>query len=256
MVRLCSPGLDAVGRELWLADGKQGPKRIRIMMGAVSCSFRREIKPMRGFEMWTKVLCWDRKWFYIVTFFVEGGAVKPEGWTLQPWRRGGDGGKARVVEREERKGEGEKRKGTHPAIFATGIAKYVCKRGRMTISPEKILQASGLLPPKPAGQGTPPLTASIDSPATGAVEGDEMPMGVASAAKVRDMTSSAAEDLIDAALNVNTAGNEDGQWDWERVESQRQKGLRIAEAWGKTEELGEEFMGEEGMALGRYWDWF
>lgn len=217
---------------------------------------------MGRFEMWTKVLCWDRKWFYVVTFFVEGGAVRPKGWTLQPWRNrnGPEDGAEAKVEREGKKegeGEGEKRKGTHPAIFATGIAKYVCKRGRMSIAPERILQASGLLPPKPAGQNaTPPITTSTDSPAPGAVvEGDEVPIGVASAAKVRDMTSSAAEDLIDAALNVN-ATEDVGGWDWDRVERERQKGLRIAEAWGKTEELGEGFMGEDGMALGRYWDWF
>ncbi|KAL9028430.1 MAG: hypothetical protein Q9196_003209, partial [Gyalolechia fulgens] len=54
MIRLCSHGLAVVSRELWLADGKKGPKQVKIMMGAVSCSFRREIKPFGEYEMWTK----------------------------------------------------------------------------------------------------------------------------------------------------------------------------------------------------------
>ncbi|KAL9024478.1 MAG: hypothetical protein Q9196_006490 [Gyalolechia fulgens] len=136
-------------------------------------------------------------------------------------------------------------------MFATGIAKYVCKRGRITVPPERVLQASGLLPPKPIDRGTPPTT--TDSPA-GAVEGDSIPMGAASAAKAQDMTSSAAEDLIDAALSVKPT--EVGEWDWESVERERQRGMRIAEAWSRTEELGEEFTGGEGMALGKYWECF
>ncbi|KAL9006914.1 MAG: hypothetical protein Q9188_000369 [Gyalolechia gomerana] len=257
LIRLCSPGLAAISRELWLADNKTGPKQVRIMMGGVSCNFRREIRPFGAFEMWTRVLCWDRKWFFVVTFFVEKG-VRPRGWTLQPRRRGGnskeemvEGTGMEVQDGGMKNGMGDKRKGSHPAIFATGIAKYVCKRGRMTVSPEKVLQASGLLPPKPRDTETPPTT--TDSPA-GVMEGDALPMGAASAAKVRDITSSAAEDLIDAALNVKPA--EDGEWGWERVERERRRGMKIAEAWSRTEELGEGFLGDEEMAFGRYWDWF
>ncbi|KAL8839744.1 MAG: hypothetical protein Q9170_001615 [Blastenia crenularia] len=243
MVRLCSVGLARTSDELWLADQKKGPRRVRIMMGGVSCNFRREIKPFQGFEMWTRILCWDRKWVYIVGFFVERG-VGAEGTRggrkekLSGGRKGGEG-----MSKEE-----EKKKGSHPAIFATGLAKYVCKRGRITVSPERILQASGLLPPKPKDRETPPTT---DSPA-GPVEGDAIPMNAAPTSLSQDMTSTAAEDLIDAALNVKPFG--EGDWDWEKVERERQRGMKIAEAWARTEELGEEFWVGEGEALGRWWD--
>ncbi|KAL8704542.1 MAG: hypothetical protein Q9225_008081, partial [Loekoesia sp. 1 TL-2023] len=138
--------------------------------------------------------------------------------------------------------EGEKK--TKPAIFATGIAKYVCKRGRITVPPERILQASGLLPPKPGNRRyeTPPVV--TDSPAV-PVEGDAIPT-------IRDVTSTAAEDLIDAALNLRPTGNE--EWDWDRVDRERLRGMEIAEAWSRTERLEDGFLGEEREALGRYWD--
>lgn len=251
MVRLISLGMARTSEELYLADGKKGPKRIGVGMGGVHFNFRREIKPYQSFEMWTRLLCWDRKWFYIVTFFVEKGKVNPRGWTLQPWRdnRAKSTGTARVKDEQgPENGADEKRKGPHPAIFASGIAKYVCKRGRITIPPERILQASGLLPPKPEDHETPPMT---DSPAV-LVEGNAIPATATAAALTQDVTSGAAEDIIDAALNVRRGG--EGEWDWAKVEVERLRGMKIAEAWSRTEELGEEFLGDERPALGKYWD--
>ncbi|KAL9598164.1 MAG: hypothetical protein Q9219_004661 [cf. Caloplaca sp. 3 TL-2023] len=255
MVRLCSVGLARTSDELWLADNKNGPRNIRIMMGGVSCNFRREIKPLQAFEMWTRVLCWDRKWFYIVGFFVEKGKVRPNGWTLQPWRNGKH--KDGVEDGEEARGtldeEKEKRKGAHLLIFATGLAKYVCKRGRLTVPPERILQASGLLPIKTADSDTPPSTIT-ESPAV-PVEGDAIPSSAAAPMPLaQDMTSTAAEQLMDAALKVKPLARD--VWDWEGIERERQRGMKIAEAWSQTEGLGEEFLGDERPALGTYWDSF
>ncbi|KAL9007389.1 MAG: hypothetical protein Q9173_007328 [Seirophora scorigena] len=262
--RLCGVGLARTSSELWLADGKRGPKRIRIFMGGVHLNFKREIKPLQAFEMWTRLLCWDRKWFYIVTSFVEKGRVMPKGWVLQPWRNHKPSADDNDVDAVEGKGEEtsnkegvEKRKEgvPHPAIFATGIAKYVCKRGRLTVPPSRILHASDLLPPKPNADDstiTPPLT---DSPAV-AADGDAVPATAAAAGEaVHDATArTAAEGIMDAALRVKPL-TDDGGWDWERVERERMSGMRIAEAWNATEALGEEFQGEEGMALGSWWDW-
>ncbi|KAL8724082.1 MAG: hypothetical protein Q9166_008143 [cf. Caloplaca sp. 2 TL-2023] len=273
---LCHTGIVATGHNLWVADNKQGPKRLSIMMGGVSMHFRREIKPLQSFEMWTRILSWDRKWIYTVTYFIKKGAVKPKGWLLQPWRNKdpnqtrtqtppppsssnasstdgiGNSTNGKAQEKEE------KRTGPHPAIFATGIAKYVAKRGRLTIPPELIFQNSGLLPPKPASHSPPPAT---DTPAA-PLEGDTLPTAPAEA--LQDITSSKAEEMLDAALNDSTepnqkekekgGGKEDEEWTWEKVERERQKGLRIAEAWNMTEKLSEGFDGDEGMALGKYWD--
>lgn len=214
-------------------------------------NFKREIKCWQGFEMWTRILCWDRKWFYVVTWFVEKGSVKPKGWTLQPWRNK-QPVQGREIEGEDAgtKREAETRKGAHPAIFATGLAKYVCKRGRITVPPERILGASGLLPPKPKEHKTPPMTESPAVP----IEGDALPTAVASAASatIQAATADAADDLLRAALNAKSADR--GGWDWDRVEQERLRGMKIAEAWCQTEALGEEFLGDERPALGKWWD--
>jgi hypothetical protein len=39
-----------------------GLGRLNCLLGGVSCTFRREIKPLQRFEIWTRVLCWDEKW--------------------------------------------------------------------------------------------------------------------------------------------------------------------------------------------------
>lgn len=218
-------------------------------------NFRREIKPLHKFEMWNQILAWDRKWIYVVTYFVEKGGVKPKGWLLQPWRNKDrkQTQTASALTEKNNVGDGEVKKeertGAHPAVFATGIAKYVAKRGRLTIPPEKILQNSALLPQKPEDHDTPPVSETPAVP----LEGDQLPVGTT----FQDLTSNNAESLIDVALKGAEATKEVGDstaWDWERVERERQKGMRIAEAWNMTEKLGEGFDGDEGMALGKYYD--
>lgn len=91
------------------------------------------------------------------------GAVKPNAYTLQPWRKG----KTPRTESNGHTGVNEgANAGSHPAIFASGIAKYVLKKGRLTIPSERMLRASELLPPKPANHETPPVSMTPDQEAT------------------------------------------------------------------------------------------
>ncbi|KAL8889543.1 MAG: hypothetical protein Q9215_003197 [Flavoplaca cf. flavocitrina] len=83
---LCRIGIVKTGLELWGKNGRKGPKSLGFMMGGVNINFRREIKPAQAFEMWTRILTWDRKWIYTVTHFVKKGAMRPNGWLFQPWR--------------------------------------------------------------------------------------------------------------------------------------------------------------------------
>ncbi|KAI1496344.1 capsule polysaccharide biosynthesis protein [Biscogniauxia marginata] len=101
------------------AKGKFG-----VMLGAVHCSFKKELQPYQGYETWSRVLSWDRKWMYIVTHFVEKGVAS--------------------------KGEG-KSEGWEKRIFATAVSKYVYKIGRLTVHPAVLIEASGLLPERPGG---------------------------------------------------------------------------------------------------------
>ncbi|RYP40458.1 hypothetical protein DL767_001694 [Monosporascus sp. MG133] len=114
------------------AKGKLG-----IMLGATGCSFKKEIKPYAKYEMWSRILAWDRKWLYILTHFVEKGAVRPKSWdeaSFGPTRKGD--GKPQDWEKK---------------IHATAVSKYVFKIGRLTVHPAIIIGASGLLPERPGG---------------------------------------------------------------------------------------------------------
>lgn len=44
------------------ARKSKGQGILGAALGAVSCSFRKEINPFERYEMWTRVLSWDRKW--------------------------------------------------------------------------------------------------------------------------------------------------------------------------------------------------
>ena len=218
------------------------PGGLEVRLGGVSCQFRKEIKPYEKFEVWTRVLCWDRKWLYLICHFVKPGVVRPKSYMLQPWRK----------EREPKKDHGAENNESakrnaapspHPAIFATGIAKYVCKKGRLTIAPERVLQASKLLPPKPADHDTPP---AISTPTP------ESTSNTAAVASIVDqLTPGNAEDVVVASLKAGVE-SESVEWTWEKVEAERKRGMKIAEMWGALDGLNVEFAGDGALVLGRY----
>ncbi|KAI0906235.1 capsule polysaccharide biosynthesis protein [Ustulina deusta] len=90
-----------------------------VVLGGVQCSFKKELKPYQRFEMWSRILSWDRKWMYIVTHFVEPGAAPEEAWASK--------------------------------IHASAVSKYVFKIGRLTVHPAVLIEASGLFPERPGG---------------------------------------------------------------------------------------------------------
>lgn len=93
------------------------------MLGGSICSFQHEIAPYQRYTMSTQVLCWDRKWFYIMTQFTTDDPSKNLNST-----------------RHATAGEGR------PTVCATAIMKIVFKSGRVTVPPEVLIRASGLIP--------------------------------------------------------------------------------------------------------------
>lgn len=142
---LCRPGLKKLTQNatskmvLDPETGKPFRGSMGIMLGAVACSFKREISTYHGYEMWSSILCWDRKWCYIVTHFIPKGAAKPTEWL--------DPGFSRLRTRRSNDASG----GWEKKIHATAISKYVFKLGRLTVSPATVLEHSGLLPERPGG---------------------------------------------------------------------------------------------------------
>ncbi|KAI1204814.1 uncharacterized protein F4807DRAFT_465317 [Annulohypoxylon truncatum] len=110
-------------------------------LGAVSCNFKREIRPQEQYEMWSKILTWDEKWIYVVTHFVRKGAVKPKNYSLYPEQFPGQ-----ILAEKSSSSDENCDVGSDKVIFATALSKCVFKAGRKTVSPETMFQISGLLP--------------------------------------------------------------------------------------------------------------
>ncbi|KAL2678523.1 hypothetical protein Neosp_009270 [[Neocosmospora] mangrovei] len=110
-----------------------------VVLGSVQCSFHKEIGLYKRYELWSRVLCWDRKWLYILTHFLPAGTAKPTSWLDNGLRRFKARADSDVASGWERK------------IQATAISKYVFKIGRLTVHPARILDNSGLLPERPGG---------------------------------------------------------------------------------------------------------
>lgn len=113
------PTSDGVGKN-------EKERSLNIALGGVSCVFKREIKPFQRFEIWSRVLAWDEKWLYIVSYFVLPGTGKAALKSLH------DGAK---------KG---KEFDPNNAILASSLSRYVFKDGRITIRPEDALVYNGL----------------------------------------------------------------------------------------------------------------
>ncbi|KAL9634528.1 MAG: hypothetical protein Q9164_004035 [Protoblastenia rupestris] len=240
LVSLIGHGLNSTRNEL----AKEMPKEkagFSIMLGGVACNFRREIKPFEGFEMWTRILAWDRKWLFVIGHFVRPGAVKPKRYIYQPWMKTRDG----KGDSNGSAGNGmEGKAGAHPAIFASAIAKYCFKKGRLTIPVERVLQASQLLPTKPADHETPPVSETPVSEGT-SLDGASGAINLIA----ERMTPDNAGEILAASL---TPKDGEDVWGWSRVENERLRGMKIAGLYNGLDALNEEFIGEGVAVLGRY----
>jgi len=230
------------------------PGPLLVALGAVSCNFHREIKPYRRYEIWTRLLTWDRKWLYIVSHFVEEGIFKPRSYSLQPGRKGG-----RKVENLSNE---DKARLKHK-IFASSVAKYVVKKGRLTIPPELVLERCQMLPARPVGTpilggwtpgnsvGDSPGRTAIPSPAPQAKWGDHTR---------RNGNAGPGSDILGESIfpnefkpEVDGSDGSDG-WTWNYVQEQRLKGLRLANAFDTLDALRDVFSIESEDAMGMYTD--
>lgn len=122
---LLKPGMQALGANETVTrcvrdkEGKVVKGGMGIGLGAVFCSFKKEVAPLQGYEMWTRILAWDRKWVYLLTHFVVKGKAHGASTRGEPLDK---------------------------YVIATAVSKYVFKVGRFTVHPAIVLGQSGLLP--------------------------------------------------------------------------------------------------------------
>ncbi|CAG5153503.1 uncharacterized protein ALTATR162_LOCUS3201 [Alternaria atra] len=203
--RLYGAKKNAVAGAVGATEGTRG--KHMIALGGISCLFKKEILPYKKYEMWTRLLCWDRKWFYLVTHLVKPGVGQPESWTLQPWKKS----------KGTKDADPEKLKG---AVYATAIAKYVIKRGRITVPPEQALIDADMVPTKPEGWIYQGLAHEENE-----ANGDVLPKAV-----------------------------EAKDWNWDVIEAERLRGLKVAENFAAMDGMHEFFDGGKDGVLGEYAD--
>lgn len=210
--RLYSPGVGIVSKELD-AEFKNGSrvgtgKSISIVLGSVFCSFKREIKPFELFEIQSKLIAWDQKWAYIISFF------------LRP---------------------GSKKTGGQKTLLATAVSKYVVKKGRLTIAPERLLCASGFLPPRPEGVSALAAdSASVSGTGTPAsAEGITAESGV-DGSLVREVLrlnddQIGSRETLEEQKKTNSDSWNAGEWTWETIEQERRRGLEVVEGYSSLD---------------------
>ncbi|KAF2716426.1 4HBT like protein [Polychaeton citri CBS 116435] len=218
-----------------------------VALGGVSCTFHRQIEPLQRYDIYTRVLSWDRKWLYLVSHIVKKGAIKPGSYALQPWKKS----KRRAAKsQDEVAGNSGEEEDLKKYIFATSIAKYVAKKGRRTINPEIILERSNLLPPRPAGMGLPPRAESASPTPSETQSGASQDNGLTSPEAVAAQVSSR---LISSEPHLNGSISADG-WTWDDMEKERLRGLTMANHFDALAGLTEELKADD--VLGQYGDWF
>jgi hypothetical protein len=225
------------------------------MVGSVSCSFKREIMPYVPYEVWSWVLCWDRKWIYVVSHFVKKGTKEPRGYVLA---QNGSIFSSIVGAEETRSSSGEKESlngnaslgsgraeseegfGDIPdsAIYASGIVRYVVKAGRMTVHPVLLLEASNLLPPRPGGW--------ISSPS---------PSNSETATEEESGGEGSSNEVIKEEEEEESPRN-GAEWDWKKVEAENARGLKLARHLDALEGTHCEWSGDQWLALDRFRDLF
>ncbi|PYH67970.1 acyl-CoA thioesterase [Aspergillus vadensis CBS 113365] len=99
------------------------------MLAAVQARFLREIRPFQRYCVTTRILAWDQRALWTVTYFLRREVYK--GMREVDL----DGGPTAVLtDRELRKG-----------VLAVLVSRYVVKAGRVTVPPVEVLKRAGLL---------------------------------------------------------------------------------------------------------------
>ncbi|KAL9066002.1 MAG: hypothetical protein Q9161_007853 [Pseudevernia consocians] len=187
-----------------------------IRLGAVKCSFKREIRPYQRYEMWTRILSWETKWLYTITHFVR---------------------------QDVKSGEG--------IVCATAISKCVFKSGRRTISPEVMLRSSGLLPF--GGFLRPVSPPAVHPHMTSDEVPQQEDVRAEHGHQLEADTSLLSEVLGDRWTERPPAKPlQMGGWTSEMIEIERQRGMGIVNV-GDLDNLEQDFVADVDL-LGRHFD--
>lgn len=188
-----------------LSPSKRGENTLTqktINLGGTSCTFKKPIPPFARYEISSRILCWDEKWVYVASHFTRPGSNRPTQFLVGP----------QAAKLPKALGEANKTEGQKDCAYATAIAKYVFKAGRITCSPETVMMECGLLPPR----------ASVEE-------------------------QHGSEDQV-----TNLKKGHQNHWSWSDVQGECQKNLKLAQNFADLDQLHGTFIGSSGAALYTY----
>jgi len=210
-----------------------------VILGSVHASFLKEIKPYERYQVRSRVLGWDQKWILIGSVFVRPKNAKDRTREAKDRaRRAKLEGKseADIKADQDENDQGE-------VLLATCLSKYVVKKGRYTVPPERCWVSAGWLPEKPADQTAPPpavdssVAMTPDSEQTNGevklTEADLRRRAQETAAKATEKLEQVESKQEKEKLNKADAACREAasRWSWDDIEAERAKGMKIAESW-------------------------
>lgn len=209
VTRIVSSAFPGLSNYLRRHEGYSGT--LGFLLGSVHTSFRKEIRPYEAYEVWTRIVSWDRKWIVLGSWFVRRRKVKG------------------------------KRTGDELEVAACALSKYVVKIGRRTVEVERCFREAGWLPERTREEEQKGQEESAvlipdngDQSSSGEEKGGTFtPTGESNKIEITCETKSA---------DVTGQSSSSKQWTWHDVEAERVRGMAIAENWLKLDtDLLEEF---------------
>jgi len=199
-----------------------------VALGGVHVTFRREIGIYERVEVRSRVAAWDEKWVVIVSCFV----------------------------RRVTKGRGDK---AEEELCAVGLSKYVVKKGRFTVRPERVFRVAGWLPEEPCkddqggggkSSGHEGFEQVLEANGSADTEGNDREEeedndadGGLRTAQVPELAekvildeetaaaaASPASDAVSTRENRSSGWNAEA-WSWGEIEEERSRGLHLAKGW-------------------------
>ena len=246
MCTLFSTGIEQARRTSAIHAGNG---KFAVCLGAVSCSFQKEVKPYERYEMWTRVLSWDHKWIYIVTHFIR---KNKSGRTM-----------AAGTKRPDRPLSGTESVDEN-LILASALSKCVFKKGRRTITPEAMLGVSGLMPTRSGVTAAVPIE-SLPSPLRQmpstddavelffkmVVKLDDVRMSIESYLSILFRKNRSGKTSKHVDYSFRDQGEKVDESTWESIECERQRGMEMANLLAGLGGLDTEFRAAETLAKHR-----
>ncbi|KAL9616425.1 MAG: hypothetical protein Q9160_008701 [Pyrenula sp. 1 TL-2023] len=208
--RLISPAFPALTKQLKEKEGYDKRGRIGVYLGAVHCSFRKEIGMMEKGEIWTRVVGWDDKgkWLVLGSWFVRRKKKRSKGES--------SGGKDEEIE-----------------VCASALSKYVVKIGRRTVPVDRCLREAGWIPEPPVVANSSPFDDTSNGGAKGQEESAVLVPNVTGHYERSNGDSSTAT-TVSPTSELNDTEHEvtdSTDWTWADVEAERKHGMKLVEKW-------------------------